>query len=55
MYATSSASAVSAEDAAAIRGILDRQGDAWNRPDMDAFVADMMPDSDWINVVGMHW
>jgi len=55
MSATSSASAVSAEDAAAIRAILDRQGDAWNRHDMDAFVADTMPDVDWINVVGMHW
>jgi uncharacterized protein (TIGR02246 family) len=55
MSATSSASAVSAEDAAAIRAILDRQGDAWNRHDMDAFGADTMPDVDWINVVGMHW
>lgn len=55
MSATSSASAVSAEDAAAIRAILDRQGDAWSRHDMDAFVADTMPDADWINVVGMHW
>jgi len=55
MSATSSASAVSAEDAAAIRAILDRQGDAWNRHDMDAFVADATPDVDWINVVGMHW
>jgi hypothetical protein len=44
MSATSSASTVSAEDAAAIRAILDRQGDAWNRHDMDAFVTDMMPD-----------
>jgi uncharacterized protein (TIGR02246 family) len=22
---------------------------------MDAFVADTMPEVDWINVVGMHW
>jgi uncharacterized protein (TIGR02246 family) len=22
---------------------------------MDAFVADTMPDAEWINVVGMHW
>jgi hypothetical protein len=43
MSATSSASAVSAEDATAIRAIFDRQGDEWNRHDMDAFVADMMP------------
>ncbi|WP_156164436.1 SgcJ/EcaC family oxidoreductase [Bradyrhizobium sp. LTSP885] len=49
------ASPVSAADEAAIRAILDRQTDAWNRHDMDAFVADAMPDVDWINVVGMHW
>jgi len=35
------------------RAILDRQTDAWNRHDMDAFVADTMPDVEWINVVGM--
>jgi uncharacterized protein (TIGR02246 family) len=55
MSATSSASAVSVEDAAAIRAILDRHVDARNRHDMDAFVADTTPDADWINVVGMHW
>src|SRR3984885_6541135 len=48
-------SAVPAADEAAIRAILDRQTDAWNRHDMDAFVADMMTDVDWVNVVGMHW
>jgi uncharacterized protein (TIGR02246 family) len=48
-------SPVSIADEAAIRAILDRQTDAWNRHDMDAFVADAMPDVDWINVVGMHW
>ena len=37
------------------RAILDRQTDAWNRQDMDAFVVDTMPDVEWINVVGMHW
>ena len=46
---------VPAADVAAIRAILDRQTDAWNRHDMEAFVADTMPDVDWINVVGMHW
>jgi uncharacterized protein (TIGR02246 family) len=55
MSATSSASAVSAEDAAAICAIIHRQVDAWNRHDMNAFVADMMPDVDFINVVSMHW
>ena len=42
-------------DEGAIRAILDRQTDAWNKHDMEAFVADTMPDVDWINVVGMHW
>jgi len=48
-------SPVSAADEAAIRAIVDRQTDAWNRHDMAAFVADATPDVDWINVVGMHW
>jgi len=48
-------STVAAADEAAIRAILDRQTDAWNRHDMDAFVADTVPDVDWINVVGRHW
>jgi uncharacterized protein (TIGR02246 family) len=48
-------SSVAADDAAAIRAILARQKDAWNRHDMDAFVADTIPDVEWINVVGMHW
>jgi uncharacterized protein (TIGR02246 family) len=52
---TSIVSTVAAADEAAIRAILDRQTDAWNRHDMDAFVADTMPDVDWINVVGRHW
>ena len=52
---SSIASSVSAADEAAVRAIIDRQTDAWNKHDMDAFVADAMPDLDWINVVGMHW
>jgi len=48
-------SSVPAADEAAISAILDRQTDAWNRHDMEAFVADTVPDVDWINVVGMHW
>jgi uncharacterized protein (TIGR02246 family) len=47
-------SSVSATDEAAIRAILDRQTDAWNKHDMAAFVADTTPDLYWINVVGMH-
>jgi uncharacterized protein (TIGR02246 family) len=48
-------SSVSAADEAAIRAIIDRQTDAWNKHEMAAFVAEAMPDVDWINVVGMHW
>jgi uncharacterized protein (TIGR02246 family) len=48
-------SPVSATDEAAIRAILERQTDAWNKHDLDAFVADTVPDADWINVVGRHW
>ena len=48
-------SPVSATDEAAIRAILERQTDAWNKHDMDAFVADTVPNVDWINVVGRHW
>jgi hypothetical protein len=39
-------SSVSASDEAAVRAIIDRQTDAWNKHDMDAFVADAMPDLD---------
>jgi uncharacterized protein (TIGR02246 family) len=49
------ASQVAAADASAIRAVIDRQRDAWNRHDMDAFVADTTPDVDWVNIVGMHW
>ncbi len=55
MPAASSLSSVAADDAAAIRALLDKRRDAWNRHDMDAFVADLMPDIEWINVVNMHW
>jgi len=51
----SNGSSVSPTDEAAIRAILDRQTDAWNRHDMEAFVADTTPDIDWINIVGRHW
>ncbi len=44
-----------ATDARAIDAVLDHLTLAWNRHDIDAFVAEMTPDVDWINVVGMHW
>jgi uncharacterized protein (TIGR02246 family) len=53
--ASSHAQSITAADAAAIRAVVDRQTDAWNHHDIDAFVADTTPDVDWINIVGMHW
>jgi hypothetical protein len=47
-------SSVSVADEAAVRAVIDRQTDAWNKHDMEAFVADATTDVDWINVVGMH-
>ncbi len=55
MVPTAQAEPLPAADAAAIQGVLDRQTAAWNRHDIDAFVADTAPDVDWVNVVGMHW
>ena len=55
LVAPALAGAVMSEDEVAIQAIIDRQTDAWNRHDMDAFVADTTSDVDWINVVGMHW
>jgi uncharacterized protein (TIGR02246 family) len=55
MSAVSLADPVSTADAKAIRAVIDRQIDAWNRHDMEAFVADTTPDVDWINIVGVHW
>ena len=46
---------VAPADRAAVEAVLDRVSQAWNRHDMDAYVADMTPDVDWVNVVGMHW
>ena len=55
MSSPSSAADLSTADSAAIHAIIDHETDAWNRHDMDAFVADMAPDVDWVNIVGMHW
>ena len=46
---------VAPADRAAVQAVLDRVAQAWNMHDMDAYVADMTPDVDWVNVVGMHW
>ena len=55
MPTVSLAEPVSTADASAIRAVIDRQIDAWNRHDMEAFVADTTADVDWINIVGLHW
>ena len=41
--AASVAEPISPEDAGAIRAVIDRQTDAWNQHDMNAFVADTTP------------
>jgi uncharacterized protein (TIGR02246 family) len=55
MPVTSFAEPVATADAEAIRGVIERQADAWNRHDMDAYLADTTVDVDWVNIVGMHW
>jgi uncharacterized protein (TIGR02246 family) len=46
---------LAAADESAIHAVLDRQIESWNHHDMKAYVADMTPDVEWINVVGMRW
>lgn len=53
--APTSALSVDPGDDAAIRAVMTRQADAWNRHDLDAYVAETTPDVEWVNVVGMHW
>ncbi len=55
MSSSAAAQPVASADRIAIERIVARQAEAWNRHDMHAFVADMTPDVDWINIVGMHW
>lgn len=42
-------------DQTAIRAVLDNEITAWNHHDMRAYVADMAPDVEWVNVVGIRW
>ena len=51
----SASSSVATDDAAAIGALLIKRREAWNGHDMDAFVADLTPDIEWINVVGTRW
>ena len=55
MTTTTAAPSLSTADRAAIERVFAHQAEAWNRHDMHGFAADMTPDADWINVVGMHW
>lgn len=55
MPAAAIAQPIASTDRIAIESIVAKQAAAWNRHDMHAFVADMTPDVDWINIVGMHW
>ncbi len=42
-------------DATAIKAIITRMDEDWNRHDMKAWTADMTDDVEWINIVGMQW
>jgi uncharacterized protein (TIGR02246 family) len=53
--AVAQAPALSTSDETAIRAVLDGQIEAWNHHDMKAYVAQMTPDVEWINIVGMWW
>ncbi len=55
MAATAQTPTLSAADETAIHAVLDRQVTSWNQHDMKAYVADMTPDVEWVNIVGMWW
>jgi uncharacterized protein (TIGR02246 family) len=42
-----------AQDEAALRALVDRQAEAWNRSDAAAWSKDFAPDADFVNIVGM--
>ena len=53
--ALAQAPALAPADETAIHAVLDRQIESWNHHDMKAYVADMTPDVEWVNIVGMWW
>jgi ketosteroid isomerase-like protein len=42
-------------DEEAVRRVINRFPEAWNRHDMNAFGALFAPDADFVNVVGAYW
>ena len=46
---------LSADDTAAVRGLVNDFADAWNRHDMKAMHDLDTDDVEWVNVVGQHW
>lgn len=42
-------------DEQAIKDVLHRYGDAWNRHDMKALAELFTDEAHWVNIVGMHW
>lgn len=46
---------LSKEDDAAIRKVITGIEEAWNAHDMKAYGKLFREDTDWINIVGMHW
>ena len=53
--ASAQAPTLTPADQTAIRAVINNQITAWNLHDMHAYVADMTPDVEWVNVVGMRW
>jgi hypothetical protein len=54
MSSASQADPVAAADADAILAMMNRQPDEWNRPDIDAYLADCTTDVNWVTIVGRH-
>lgn len=44
-----------AKDRQAIKDVASKYEKAWNEHDMDAMFDLFTEDSDWVNIVGMHW
>lgn len=49
------ADGVHAQDEAALRALVDKQAEAWNRGDAAAWCAAFAPDADFVNIVGMNF
>jgi uncharacterized protein (TIGR02246 family) len=53
--AGTAAFAQDASEQTEIRAVVARYAEAWNRHDIAALADILTDDTDWINIVGMHW